>query len=65
MKETTKREKSEEKRFAEYYDIKLDDQSFYDLIINNERIKFDAVHSLLETLVEQCFESVGEKNERN
>jgi len=35
--ETTARAESEAKRYAEYYDIEIDDRSIYDLVLNTSR----------------------------
>lgn len=50
--ETRRREQSEAKRYAEYYDIDIGDRSIYDLVLNTGRWAEDAVPALLIDAVE-------------
>jgi cytidylate kinase len=50
--ETLRRERSERKRYADYYDIPIDDLSIYDLVVNTARWTAPAVLTILTTAVE-------------
>jgi cytidylate kinase len=50
--ETRRREQSEAKRYAEYYDIDIGDRSIYDLVLNTGRWAEDTVPTLLIDAVE-------------
>jgi cytidylate kinase len=51
--ETLRRERSERTRYADYYDIPIDDLSIYDLVVNTARWTAPAVRTILTTAVEQ------------
>jgi cytidylate kinase len=51
--ETRRRERSEQKRYRDYYDILIDDLSIYDLVVNTARWTAPAVRTVLTTAVEQ------------
>ena len=51
--ETRRRERSERKRYRDYYDIHIDDLSIYDLVVNTARWTAPAVRTVLTTAVEQ------------
>jgi cytidylate kinase len=51
--ETRRRERSERKRYRDYYDIHIDDLSIYDLVVNTARWTAPAVLTVLATAVEQ------------
>ena len=51
--ETRRRERSERKRYRDYYDIHIDDLSVYDLVVNTARWTAPAVLTVLTTAVEQ------------
>ena len=50
--ETLRRERSERKRYADYYDIPIDDLSIYDLVVNTARWTAPSVLAILTTAVE-------------
>ncbi|MFB6108284.1 MAG: (d)CMP kinase [Haloplanus sp.] len=50
--ETRRRERSERKRYADYYDIPIDDLSIYDLVVNTARWPADGVLAVLTTAIE-------------
>ncbi|WP_338739848.1 (d)CMP kinase [Haloplanus salilacus] len=51
--ETGRRERSERKRYADYYGIDIDDLSFYDLVVNTARWTAADVLALLTNAVER------------
>jgi cytidylate kinase len=51
--ETRRRERSERRRYADYYDIAIDDLSIYDLVVNTARWTAPAVLTVLTTAVER------------
>ena len=51
--ETRRRERSERKRYRDYYDIHIDDLSIYDFVVNTARWTAPAVLTVLTTAVEQ------------
>ncbi|MFD1632214.1 (d)CMP kinase [Haloplanus ruber] len=51
--ETERRERSEHKRYADYYGIDIDDLSIYDLVVNTARWTADDVRAILTTAVER------------
>ncbi|SEA35830.1 cytidylate kinase [Haloplanus vescus] len=51
--ETLRRERSERKRYDEYYDIPIDDLSIYDLVVNTARWTAPDVLAILTTAVER------------
>ena len=50
--ETLRRERSERKRYADYYDIPIDDLSIYDLVVNTARWTAPGVLAILTAAVE-------------
>ena len=58
--ETLRRERSERKRYADYYDIPIDDLSIYDLVVNTARWTAPAVLTILTTAVEG-YEQAGDE----
>jgi len=50
--DTTDRERSEAKRYREYYDVDIDDLSIYDLTLNTARWGFDSELEIVTTAVE-------------
>jgi len=51
--ETERRERSERKRYADYYGIDIDDLSIYDFVVNTARWTAEDVHAILTTAVER------------
>jgi CMP/dCMP kinase len=51
---TLLREGSERARFKRYYDIDLDDNSIYDVIINTALLPIDSNLKVLKTLIKEC-----------
>jgi len=51
--ETHRRERSERKRYADYYDIPIDDLSIYDLVVNTARWTAPDVLAILTTAIER------------
>ncbi|MFB6101949.1 MAG: (d)CMP kinase [Haloplanus sp.] len=51
--ETLRRERSEQKRYADYYDIPIDDLSIYDLVVNTARWTAADVLAILTTAIER------------
>jgi cytidylate kinase len=58
--ETLRRERSERKRYAEYYDIPIDDLSIYDLVVNTARWTAADVLAILTTAIERYDPAVDE-----
>jgi cytidylate kinase len=58
--ETLRRERSERKRYAAYYDIPIDDLSIYDLVLNTARWAAADVLAILTTAVERYDPAVDE-----
>jgi cytidylate kinase len=58
--ETRRRERSERKRYADYYDIPIDDLSIYDLVLNTARWAAADVLAILTTAVERYDPAVDE-----
>jgi cytidylate kinase len=58
--ETRRRERSERKRYAAYYDIPIDDLSIYDLVVNTARWAAADVLAILTTAVERYDPAVDE-----
>lgn len=58
--ETRRRERSERKRYADYYDIPIDDLSIYDLVVNTARWAAADVLAILTTAVERYDPAVDE-----
>ncbi len=50
--ETIAREKSEKERYKELYDIDVDDDSVFDLVLNTEKFNEEEVIQLLERAIE-------------
>jgi cytidylate kinase len=51
--ETRRRERSERTRYADYYDIDIDDLSIYDLVVNTARWTAADVLAILTTAIER------------
>jgi cytidylate kinase len=51
--ETRRRERSERKRYADYYDVHIDDLSIYDLVVNTARWTAADVRAILATAIER------------
>jgi len=51
--ETLRRERSERTRYADYYDIPIDDLSIYDFVVNTARWTAEDVLAILTTAIEQ------------
>lgn len=51
---TLRREQSERSRFKRYYNIHLDDNSIYDVIINTGLLPIDSNLKVLKTLIKEC-----------
>ena len=51
IQETTKREKSEVKRYEELYGININDYSVYDLIINTNKWSIDEILDMLVSMI--------------
>lgn len=49
--ETDTREMAEKRRFSDLYDINVDNQDVYDVIINSDRLTEEQVHSLAKAIV--------------
>jgi cytidylate kinase len=58
--ETRRRERSERKRYADYYDIPIDDLSIYDLVVNTARWTAPDVLAILTTAIERYDAAVDE-----
>jgi len=58
--ETLRRERSERKRYADYYDIPIDDLSIYDLVVNTARWTAPDVLAILTTAIERYDPAVDE-----
>jgi cytidylate kinase len=58
--ETRRRERSERKRYADYYDIPIDDLSIYDLVVNTARWTAPDVIAILTTAIERYDAAVDE-----
>jgi cytidylate kinase len=58
--ETRRRERSERKRYADYYDIPIDDLSIYDLVVNTARWTAPDVLAILTTAIERYDATVDE-----
>ncbi|MEM2251067.1 MAG: AAA family ATPase [Candidatus Hadarchaeales archaeon] len=50
LRETVKREKSEEKRFKKFYGIDLSDYSPYDIVLNTEKISIEKMKEIIWTV---------------
>lgn len=55
--ETIIREKAEEKRFQELYQIDINDLSVYDIVINTDHLGKDYVYNLVETIVSYAIQN--------
>ena len=51
--ETVAREESEKDRFRIYYDVKIEDLSIYDVVLNTELFEVDATARILKSVVEE------------
>jgi len=51
--ETLRRERSERTRYADYYDIPIDDLSIYDFVVNTARWTAEDVLAILTTAIER------------
>ncbi|MFB6087287.1 MAG: (d)CMP kinase [Haloarculaceae archaeon] len=51
--ETLRRERSERKRYADYYDVAVEDLSIYDLVVNTARWTAGDVLAILTTAIER------------
>jgi len=60
--ETRRREESEAKRYASYYDIDIGDRSIYDLVVNTGRWEETAVTNLLTDAVER-YDPAGDEGQ--
>ncbi len=49
--QTMKRERSNKRRYREYYDIELDDQSIYDITLNTAKWSVDGVVNILGSAI--------------
>jgi cytidylate kinase len=58
--ETRRRERSERKRYADYYDIPISDLSIYDLVVNTARWTAPDVLAILTTAIERYDAAVDE-----
>ena len=58
--ETLRRERSERKRYADYYDIPIGDLSIYDLVVNTARWTAPDVLAILTTAIERYDPAVDE-----
>jgi len=58
--ETRRRERSERKRYADYYDIPIGDLSIYDLVVNTARWAAPDVLAILTTAIERYDAAVDE-----
>jgi len=58
--ETLRRERSERKRYADYYDIPIDDLSIYDVVVNTARWTASDVLAILTTAIERYDPAVDE-----
>jgi len=58
--ETLRRERSERKRYDDYYDIPIDDLSIYDLVVNTARWTAPDVLAILTTAIERYDPAVDE-----
>jgi len=58
--ETLRRERSERKRYRDYYDIPIDDLSIYDLVVNTARWTATDVLAILTTAIERYDPAVDE-----
>jgi len=52
LRETLKREKSEERRFRRYYGIDLSDYSPFDIVLNTERISIEKMRRIVWAVAE-------------
>lgn len=51
--ETFQREKSEKKRYLEYYNVDIEDLSVYDVILNTSLFDIEATSRILKAIVEE------------
>ncbi|AZH26826.1 (d)CMP kinase [Haloplanus aerogenes] len=58
--ETLRRERSERKRYSDYYEIPIDDLSIYDLVVNTARWTAPDVLAILTTAIERYDPAVDE-----